>query len=188
MVRRRPGKGALCAEPSDDSSKTVVLADFIQCDVEWELCMSARGATSSADCTRSSPLWPPAYAPVCARASGGWAARGRYAGVLQQVRCQAAEHLLPIRRARSTTWPARSATPHFPRAFPRWTGLTPTDFRRRAEARVAGMAKRRRSGASSRRRRRRDEETRGRRPRRHRENRVPHGHWGGEDQSAHANA
>lgn len=116
-------------------------------------------------------------------------AGGSYAGVLQQVRCQAAEQMLAdsaraigdVARALGYSDPA-----HFTRAFLRWTSLTPTDFRRREGARAAARAKRPRSGASARRLRRRDEEAHDPRRRQYHHHRVPHGPWGGEDQSTHA--
>src|SRR5262249_39355918 len=76
-----------------------------------------------------------------------------YGGVLQQVRCQLAEQMLTdperkigeVARALGYTQPG-----HFPRAFRRWTGLTPRDFRRRPRGHAAPQIHRRRARAARR--------------------------------------
>ena len=57
-----------------------------------------------------------------------------YAGVASQVRCDAALRMLknPERRIGEVARTLGYADhPHFTRAFHRWTGLTPREFRRR---------------------------------------------------------
>ena len=57
-----------------------------------------------------------------------------YAGVASQVRCDAALQMLknPERRIGEVARTLGYADhPHFTRAFHRWTGLTPREFRRR---------------------------------------------------------
>jgi AraC-like DNA-binding protein len=76
-----------------------------------------------------------------------------YGGVLEQVRCQLAEEMLThpgrkigdVARALGYTDPG-----HFTRAFRRWTGLTPRDFRRRPRAHAAPQIHRRRARAAGR--------------------------------------
>jgi AraC-like DNA-binding protein len=76
-----------------------------------------------------------------------------YASILQQVRCQLAEQMLTnsgrkigdVARALGYTDPG-----HFTRAFRRWTGLTPRDFRRRPRAHAAPQIHRRRARAARR--------------------------------------
>jgi AraC-like DNA-binding protein len=57
-----------------------------------------------------------------------------YAGLVQKVRCEAASHLL-AKSGQTVGDVARmlgySDPAHFARAFQRWTGLTPREFRRR---------------------------------------------------------
>lgn len=57
-----------------------------------------------------------------------------YAGMVQQARCEAASHLLA--KSKQTVGDVArllgySDPAHFARAFQRWTGLTPREFRRR---------------------------------------------------------
>ena len=56
-----------------------------------------------------------------------------YAGLVQQARCEAASHML-LKSDHSVSDVARmlgySDPAHFTRAFHRWTGLTPRQFRR----------------------------------------------------------
>jgi AraC-like DNA-binding protein len=69
-----------------------------------------------------------------------------YAGLVQQVRCEAASHLLmePGQTVRDVARKLGYSDPaHFTRAFHRWTGLTPRAFRRLGHAkRSAGSTKR----------------------------------------------
>jgi len=73
-----------------------------------------------------------------------------YGGVLDQVRCQLAEQMLTNRErkigdiARALGY---SDPGHFTRAFRRWTGRTPMDFRRRPRAHAARQIHRRRARA-----------------------------------------
>ena len=57
-----------------------------------------------------------------------------YAGLVQQARCEAASHML-LKSDHSVSDVAGtlgySDPAHFTRAFHRWTGLTPREFRRR---------------------------------------------------------
>jgi AraC-like DNA-binding protein len=60
-----------------------------------------------------------------------------YAGLVQQVRCEAASHLLmePGQTVRGVARRLGYSDPaHFTRAFHRWTGLTPRAFRRLGHA------------------------------------------------------
>jgi AraC-like DNA-binding protein len=57
-----------------------------------------------------------------------------YADVVQQARCAAARHMLKERRRRIgdvARLLGYSDPAHFTRAFQRWMGITPRDFRRR---------------------------------------------------------
>jgi AraC-like DNA-binding protein len=63
-----------------------------------------------------------------------------YAGVVQEVRFEAAREMLsdPGRKIGDVARTLGYSDPaHFTRAFQRWTGLTPSDFRRRGRARAA---------------------------------------------------
>jgi AraC-like DNA-binding protein len=59
-----------------------------------------------------------------------------FAGVLRQARCVAAEEMLgdPRRKIGDVARVLGYSDPaHFTRAFVRWTGITPRDFRRRLQ-------------------------------------------------------
>jgi len=76
-----------------------------------------------------------------------------YGGVLEHVRCQLAEQMLtnPGRKIGEVARALGYSDPgHFARAFRRWTGVTPRDFRRRPRAHAAPQIHRRRARAAAR--------------------------------------